>query len=513
MTSTKLNIICSKGYSNEQTLVLPIFTDKKGKILFGAHVKEFNKGHGGLITDTIDALPAFDAAPGQTSILAAPKGSTHQNIILLGLGQPENLDSQTAETIGQALYATLKTQKIGGALLKTEDHKRFKYSASKVYANIANAAYEASYEFDKYKSNAAEANKIKFLTVTHHDVHGLKEEFENATAVSNGRVWARDLGNEPPNMLYPETYASQIQEKLGPLGVKTHVISYEDMQKLGMGAALAVGGSATHKPCMVVMEYDGTNNEFSAPVGLVGKGVTYDTGGYSLKPSGSQIGMKFDMCGSAAVVGTMQALAEKKAAVKVTAIVGLVENRIAPDAYLVDDVITSMAGKTIEIKNTDAEGRLVLADALTYLQRKHKPHTVVDVATLTGAVVAALGHNRAGLFTESQTLRDNFTQAAKNSGEAIELMPLDDEHRQAMIGKIADLSNGANTSGMGASTAAGFLSYFIEGETKWAHLDIAGTAIPPSGMATGYGVKLLSEWVESNYAQATVSKPVKGPKV
>jgi leucyl aminopeptidase len=284
------------------------------------------------------------------------------------------------------------------------------------------------------------------------------------------------------------------------------------MQKLGMGAALAVGGSATHKPCMVVMEYNGTNNEFDAPVGLVGKGVTYDTGGYSLKSGAGQIGMKFDMCGSAAVVGTMQALAEKKAPVKVAAIVGLVENRIAPDAYLVDDVITSMAGKTIEIKNTDAEGRLVLADALTYLQRNHQPHSIVDVATLTGAVVAALGHNRAGLFSESQTLRDNFTQAAKNSGEAIELMPLDDEHREAMIGKVADLSNGANTARMGASTAAGFLSYFIEGDTQWAHLDIAGTAIPPNGVATGYGVKLLTEWVEGNYAQPTAPKQSIAPK-
>jgi len=501
MTSTKLNAFCSKGTTTGQTVILPIFTNQKGKITLGKRAKDFDRTYDGLIAHSITALPAFDAQAGQTAVLAAPKGSKHQNIMLLGLGQADNLDKKTAEKVGASLFNTLTSQKLDDAILLADNQKKFTRDATRIYAEIANAAYEASYAFDKYKSTPT--NNYKFLNVSYEDVHSLKAEFDSMMAVSKGRVWARDLGNEPPNVLYPETYANQIQEKLGPLGVKTRVISYEEMQKLGMGAALAVGGSATHKPCMVVMEYNGTNNEFAAPVGLVGKGVTYDTGGYSLKSGAGQIGMKFDMCGSAAVVGTMQALAEKKAAVKVAAIVGLVENRIAPDAYLVDDVITSMAGKTIEIKNTDAEGRLVLADALTYLQRNHKPHSIVDVATLTGAVVAALGHNRAGLFSESQTLRDNFTQAAQHSGEAIELMPLDDEHRAAMVGKVADLSNSANTPRMGASTAAGFLSYFIEGETQWAHLDIAGTAIPPNGIATGYGVKLLSEWIERNYAEKT----------
>ncbi len=510
MTSTKLNAFCSRGSTNAQTLILPVFTNKKGKITLGERAKDFDTKYDGLIAHSVAALPAFDAQAGQATVLAAPKGSRHQNIMLLGFGQADKLDKATSEKIGQTLFTSLKSQKLDNGLLLADDHKKFKSDGSTIYAQIANAAYEASYAFDKYKS--APTDNYKFLNVSYEDVHSLKAEFDNIMAISKGRVWARDLGNEPPNVLYPETYANQIQEKLGPLGVKTRVISYEEMQKLGMGAALAVGGSATHKPCMVVMEYDGTNNELAAPVGLVGKGVTYDTGGYSLKSGAGQIGMKFDMCGSAAVVGTMQALAEKKAAVKVAAIVGLVENRIAPDAYLVDDVITSMAGKTIEIKNTDAEGRLVLADALTYLQRNHRPHSIVDVATLTGAVVAALGHNRAGLFSESQTLRENFTQAAQHSGEAIELMPLDDEHRRAMIGKVADLSNSANTPRMGASTAAGFLSYFIEGDTQWAHLDIAGTAIPPNGVATGYGVKLLSEWVERNYADKTTPQQTPAPK-
>ena len=507
MASTKLTVTCSKTPHDAQTLVLPIYTNDKGEPKLGTQSKKFDGAFDGLIEHSIAALPAFNGQLGATTLLAAPKDAKHQNIVLLGLGKADKLDKKGAEKAGQALYAALKAQKLSDATLITENHRKLAGDANELYAQIAGAAYETSYEFDKYKSAQNKAGKEKFLSVSTANVKSLSEHFNDILAIANGRAWARDLGNEPPNMLYPESYASEIQEKLGPLGVKTRVISYEDMQRLGMGAALAVGGSATHKPCMVVMEYDGTDGADVAPVGLVGKGVTYDTGGYSLKPSGSQVGMKFDMCGSAAVVGTVQALAEKKAPVKVAAIVGLVENRIAPDAYLVDDVITSMSGKTIEIKNTDAEGRLVLADALTYIQRYHQPHSVVDVATLTGAVVAALGHNRAGLFTESESLRDKFTVAAKTSGEAIESMPLDDEHRKAMVGKIADLSNSANTPRMGASTAAGFLSEFIEGDTEWAHLDIAGTAIPPSGVATGYGVKVLSEWVESNYTEKSVQKP------
>jgi leucyl aminopeptidase len=489
---------------NAELLIVPVYT---GTTFSEAGADLDSNEYSGLLSHTAKNTPSFSAKAGETTSLITPAGSKNKQIILLGMGNTRTSNEEKSAKIGKALQEALdnsgyKTATFLGSAPTAVTNFSPKVSAE-ISATIANYAFEADYSFSKYKSSPAPAGFTK-LNVATSDQAAASAKFAHINAVTKGKNWAKDLGNEPPNTLYPESYAKEIEAKLNPLGITTRIIDAAEMEQLGMGAALAVGGSSRDRqPCMVVMEYDGTNDPQGKPVGLVGKGLTIDTGGYSLKTGGSMVGMKMDMCGSAAVVGTMQALAEQKSATKVVAIVGLAENKIAHDAMVCDDIIKSMAGKTIEVGNTDAEGRLVLADCMTYLQRNYSPHTMIDLATLTGACMVALGHDRAGFFTDTDSLVDEFNAAAKNTGELIWRLPMDQSHKDVMKGKNADLSNTGKGRFAGASTAAGFLSHFVEGNTKWAHIDIAGTAIPADGMASGYGVKLLVDWINNNYASAS----------
>lgn len=494
-----------KKKEKNQVLILPIFEGENNIGILGKEAKKFDTSYAGALEKKLLETAGFTGKIGQTTSVR-PANSHYKNIIFVGMGKTEELTKVRAEYLGRQLYKKLDASTEKNYVFMTEDHKDLKDKPADTYVAFASGLYEASYNFDRHKAKGKQKDTTSLTLI------GPKSEFQTAFKASNatnkGQVWAKDLGNEPPNVLYPEHYAERIESTLKPLGVKTRLISYQDMQDIGMEAALAVGGSAANKPCMMIMEYDGTNGAADRPVGLVGKGLTFDTGGYSLKPSSGQRGMKFDMCGSAAVVGAVHALAEKKAPVKVAAIVGLVENRISNDAYLVDDVIGSLAGHSIEVGNTDAEGRLVLADAMTYLQREYNPHTMVDLATLTGAVKQALGTHRAGMFTETPSLSKEFEKAADKSGELLWHLPLDPIHKNIVQGKVADLTNSSGIGLGGASQAAAFLSHFVEGDTKWLHLDIAGTA-STAKEATGYGVKLLCEWVEENYSQKAI-KPSKG---
>jgi leucyl aminopeptidase len=331
--------------------------------------------------------------------------------------------------------------------------------------------------------------------------------YDVLSAHADGVYLARDLINEPPNTLYPESYAQRIKDELKPLGVDVDVIDDKKMEKLGMGAALAVGKGSERKPRIVVMTWNGAGND-SDPVGLVGKGVTFDTGGISIKPSNGMHEMKFDMGGSAAVVGAMKTLATRKAKSNVVAVVGLAENMPSHNAYRPGDIIKSMSGKTVEILNTDAEGRLVLADCLTYIQKEYNPKCIIDLATLTGAIMVGLGQEYAGAFVNDDKLWSALDDAAKLTNEKLWRMPLDKAYSKDMKSKMADYNNLGGVSRYGgACTAAAFLEFFVDKDRDWAHLDIAGVAWNSRGKpladkdtALGYWVRTLDRFV-NDYAE------------
>lgn len=495
-SNVKINVAPENFDDGDGVLIIPVFKGCK----FGRKGKELNEKFDDLLAHNADVDPNFKGEAGQTVSFALPKGSAYKKAILLGMGKSSALNASKALSIGNSLQKTLVASGFSDATILAERGHGMKISKAEFYARLTAPVYEGSYKFDKHKTADKKTKKKKrgALTIANDNVSKSEKAFNHANAASKAKMWAQDLGNEPANILYPESYAKEIKDVLEPLGVKVHIIDMDEMKNLGMEAALSIGESADNKPCMVVMEWDGTGGQQKKPVGLVGKGVTMDTGGYNIKTRGMEE-MKMDMCGSAAVVGAMRALAEQKATTNIVAIVGLVENRITGNSVLPGAVVGSMKGLTIEVGNTDAEGRMVLADAMTHLTRKYKPHTIIDLATLTGACVQAHGHDKAGFFTNDKKLVGQFNEAANASGEQISHDPIEQKHRDAMKGKIADLSNTGNLRKDGHITAAAFLENFVEGKTKWAHIDIAGTAIPPSGMASGYGVKLLVEWVNRNH--------------
>jgi len=314
--------------------------------------------------------------------------------------------------------------------------------------------------------------------------------------------FTRDLVSEPANVLYPESFMKEVSA-LEKLGVEIDVLDEKEMKKLGMGALLGVAMGSAQKPYMVVMRWNGGKKK-DAPVAFVGKGVTFDTGGISIKPAAGMEDMKFDMGGAGVVSGLMKALAGRKAKCNVVGVIGLVENMPSSTAQRPGDVVTSMSGQTIEVINTDAEGRLVLCDALTYVQEKHDPRLIVDLATLTGAVIIALGHENAGLFSNNDDLSQQITTAGLSVDETVWRLPLGAGYDKQIKSDIADMKNVGGRAA-GSITAAQFLKRFITKDRPWAHLDIAATAwstsdkeVTPKG-ATGFGVRLLDRFVADNY--------------
>jgi leucyl aminopeptidase len=446
----------------------------------------------------------FNAKRGQTLLVPAPKGVGYKKVLLLGAGKLEDFGSNAREALGSILYKSLDATGMKSADIFLTDHENVSLSRAFVAADIANGMKLKSYKWDKYKSNstAPALSSVNFDMGSKREAKEARAQYKNMKAVTDGAFWARDLSNEAPNVLYPETFAEEIDNKLSSMGVKVTILDEKQMEKLGMGAALAVGKGSERPPRMVIMEYNGTDNN-DAPLALVGKGVTFDTGGVSLKPGMSMKGMKYDMGGAAAVVGAMQALAGRKAKSHVVGIVGLAENMPSSSSCRVDDIVTTMSGQTVEIHNTDAEGRLVLCDAITYVQEKYKPHTVIDLATLTGACVAALGHTMAGVFSNDDELWGQIEWAGKHTNELGWRLPLHEHFAQATRGTVTDLKN---VGAPGASAAAEFLHAFIDDGVKWAHIDIAGMAFGvnghptlPDGIGTGFGVRLLEQLVSGYY--------------
>ena len=358
-----------------------------------------------------------------------------------------------------------------------------------------------SYEFNKYKSK----KNTRLLTI---NVFGNKNKpslniLTKFKALEEGTFYTRDLVSEPGNVLHPDEYAKRLKS-LSKYGLKINIYDEKKMKKLGMNALLGVGQGSIRGSYLVTIEWNGIKKR-SNPLAFVGKGVCFDTGGYSLKPAKFMEDMTYDMAGSAVVVGLMKSLALRKAKINAVGVVGLVENMVSGNAQRPGDIVKSFSGKTIEILNTDAEGRLVLADALTFTEKKFKPKFIVDLATLTGAIIVSLGSEYAGLFSNDNKLSQQLLEAGEKVEEKLWRMPLHENFDKLINSKNADMQNINYVGGAGSTTAAQFLQRFILNKTPWAHLDIAGMAFSKyggalnSGGATGYGVRLLNQLIEDNY--------------
>jgi leucyl aminopeptidase len=363
----------------------------------------------------------------------------------------------------------------------------------------------AAYRFDRYqtvkKGDDAEP-KSATVTLLVANPAAARKEMKTAEAVYGGVEIARDLVNEPPNVLTPSEFAHRAAS-LEKLGVEIEILDEKAMKKLGMRALLGVGQGSAEESKLVIMKWLGAKDEKAQPIAFVGKGVVFDTGGISIKPAAGMEDMKGDMGGAAAVVGLMHALASRKAKANVIGAIGLVENMPDGKAQRPGDIVTSMSGQTIEIINTDAEGRLVLADVLWHVKHKFNPKFMVNLATLTGAILVALGQEYAGLFSNNDDLAANLAKAGTSTGEKVWRMPLSAEFDKMVDSKFADMKNSAGRYG-GSITAAQFLQRFVDG-CPWAHLDIAGTAMGSpqtdtnKSWGSGYGVRLLDRLVADNY--------------
>ena len=435
----------------------------------------------------------FTGKSGQSLLVPGPDGLGEASVLLLGLGEAGKATAKTWQGFG------------GRAAAAASRHPLLQLAAGDaapgMAAEAAMGARLRAYTFDAYKKKAEpdDLSKLRSIAVVCDDAGAAEAAFADLDAVSRGVALARDLVTEPPNILYPESFAQRCRE-LESLGVKVEVLGEAEMTKLGMGSLLGVGQGSVRESQLAVMIWEG-GAKGEKPVALIGKGVTFDTGGISLKPGAGMEEMKMDMGGAAAVTGAMAALAGRKAKANVVGLIGLVENMPDANAQRPADVVTSMSGQTIEVLNTDAEGRLVLADVLTYAQERFKPAVMVDLATLTGAILIALAEEHGGLFTEDDALAAELLAAGEASGESLWRMPLADAHRDMIKSDIADMKNIGGRNG-GSSSAAAFLSRFVDG-VPWAHLDIAGMAwtkkdqpITPKG-ATGYGVRLLDQFVRT----------------
>lgn len=470
------------------------------------HDEKFNS----IISHALAEIDGFEGKLGQSKLLKTiGANGTLMNIILIGCGNISSAKENDIEEIGGVFYNSLLSIKAkSGQLLMCGFGSVCAFSESELAALIASGIFLASYRFDKYKTGE-DVNKLVLpssINIITQNIKAAEESFSVKCEVAKGVFCTRDLVSEVPNILYPDSYAERIVSELEPLGIEVEVLGEAQMHALGMGALLGVGQGSAKESKLVIMKYNNSSKQ-KKPVCFVGKGVTFDTGGISLKPAANMHQMKYDMGGSASVVGTMYALAARSAKVNAVGIVGLVENMPGGNAQRPGDVVKTMSGKYAEVLNTDAEGRLVLADCLTYAQRNFEPECIIDLATLTGAIVVALGYTYGGCFSNDETLAQNLINAGNKADEKLWRMPLHKDYSDMIKSSVADVANLGSERGMaGSSTAAEFLKHFIENDTKWAHLDIAGMAwtlkksknIYPVG-ASGYGVRLLNQFIKDNY--------------
>jgi leucyl aminopeptidase len=441
----------------------------------------------------------FEGDSGSAAELFIPADGGVRRLIVVGTGDGTG-PSEAAEKLGGALVGRLL---ISGEKQAVLDLSGLNYDADSA-ARVALAGALRAWRYDRYRTKLKDKQKPTLTELTivgaPADSAGIWEM--RWKPVYEGVGLTRELVTEPANIIYPETFVERVQAAVKGSGLEVEVLDGAAMKKLGMGALLGVAQGSVRDGRLLILRWNG-GKDGDAPVAFVGKGVTFDTGGISIKPAAGMEAMKWDMGGAGAVAGAMLALAKRKAKANIVAICGLVENMPDGNAQRPGDVVTSMSGQTIEVINTDAEGRLVLADAITYVQRNYKPKIVVDLATLTGAIVISLGHEFGGLFTPDDDLANQLLDASKSSGDKLWRQPMAESFDKLIDSPIADMKNVGPREG-GSITAAQFIHRFVENGTRWAHLDIAGMAWsdkPNSTYdkgATGYGVRLIDRFVEAS---------------
>jgi len=463
----------------------------------------------GLFGGTLEALrkaaeiAGFTGKKAAALDLIAPTGLNVERLIVVGLGKTDELSELDWQNLGGTVYG-LAQKASADKVFIAFDLPGEGAAAPENAAGFAAGMKLRSYKFDDFKTKKADeaSSDPVSIQIGVADTSAAKKAWGAAEAIADGVILARDLVDQPANVLGPVEFAARA-EALSKLGVEVEVLGEKEMKKLKMDALLGVSQGAVRPPRLAVMRWNG-GKKSEKPVAFVGKGVVFDTGGISIKPSGGMEEMKGDMGGAATVVGVMHALAARKAKVNAIGVIGLVENMPDGNAQRPGDIVTAMSGTTIEILNTDAEGRLVLADALWYTQEKYKPAFVIDLATLTGAIIVALGHQNAGLYSNDDTIADQLKAASEVTGEGVWRMPLSKEYDKIIDTPNADVKN---TGGRwaGSITAAQFLQRFIQDGTTWVHLDIAGPAFggPKTEIcqawASGFGVRLLDRLVSDNY--------------
>lgn len=490
-----------KKQSPKDTHCLVVLVDDEQNILADKQLKE----HKARICQLIDVAHFKGAVAETVADYALTEGKDNPiQLLIVGVGKADKLSATNLQKVGKAIYQDM-SKRVEAITVVVGDSLN-----DEQFAQFANGLLNATYRFDNYKSDSKQA-LLKNIFVLADKSYQATLDFANA--VFAGQTMTRNVANEPGNVCYPEYMAEQAQKLAAtyPGLLKVTVVDQKQMEKLGMNCFLAVSKGSDREGKLVLIEYFG-KSKFApikdgkktkkgkaedAPIALVGKGVTFDTGGISLKPAASMDEMKFDMGGSASVIGTMKALCEAKLPINVVAALACAENMPSARATRPGDIVTAMNGKTVEILNTDAEGRLVLCDTLTYVQR-YQPKVIIDVATLTGACVIALGGVRSAVYSKDEDLLFALENASEQAGDAIWHMPLDDEYQTQLDSPIADMQNIGGREA-GSVTAACFLSRFVEDDQPWAHLDIAGTAWV-SGKnkgATGRPVPLFMQYLKN----------------
>jgi leucyl aminopeptidase len=494
-----MNVTFAKRAIPDSGAAIVLAADK-GKLL--ASADRLDAATGGQLAKAIKAV-RFTGGVAELAEILAPSGTRLTRLVVMGVGKPEELDALAGEKIGAAAVKRLLKSGEASVTLVLDPIEGSKVQEADFAAHICFGALLESYRFDSYFTKQKPKDKptlAKFGVAT-AAANAARRRFAERAAVGEGVVLARNLVMEPANVLYPEEFARRCK-KLADRGVEVEVLGEAQMRRLKMGALLGVGQGSERESQLVVMRWNGAAKS-KKPVAFVGKGVTFDTGGISIKPAGGMEEMKGDMGGAAAVTGLMHALASRKAKVNAVGVIGIVENMPSGKAQRPGDIVTSMSGQTIEVINTDAEGRLVLADALWYTQDRFKPQFMIDLATLTGAIIISLGHEYAGLFSNNDELAERITAAAKTEGEPVWRLPLGEAYDKGLRSKFADMKNVGGRDG-GSIVAAQFLKRFVN-DVTWAHLDIAGTAWKSEARptapawATGYGVRLLNRLIADYY--------------
>jgi leucyl aminopeptidase len=486
------------SFSAAPSDVLVVFCDETLKI--GPATRKALGKSADLIKRAAEANQ-FKGKTASTLDILAPEGIKIQRLLVIGLGKVAELKDKDFLKFGGVIAGKLyPASKAVTVLAELSDTAMSTEQAAAIGTGLKLRAYQ----FTRYKTKKKDGEDAPLraeVSIAVADAAAARKALAPSAHVADGVIMARDLVNEPPNVLYPEEFARRAMS-LRKLRVEVSVLDVKAMTRLGMGALLGVAQGSARPGRMVVMRWNG-GKRGEQPLAFIGKGVCFDTGGISIKPSGSMEDMKGDMGGAGCVVGLMHALAARKAKANVVGAIGLVENMPDGNAQRPGDIVTSMSGQTIEIINTDAEGRLVLADVLWYVATKFKPKFMIDLATLTGAIMVALGTEYAGLFSNNDELAERLFKAGSATGERVWRMPLGPEYDKLIDSQFADMKNTGNRHG-GSITAAQFLQRFVDG-TPWAHLDIAGTAMgaPKSEInqswGSGYGVRLLDRLVADYY--------------